>query len=428
VKRLLSVPLILVSCSQPAGPVYEGRSASAWIRDLGGSHEPPVVGNRPINAKAIDALQRIGPAAIPAGLEALTHDRWHVRAGGAHALGLYGAEARTAVPALAAAVTDEHWIVRKLAAEALAKTGDEAKAVIPVLSQNLKHQDVKIRINVAYALAGIDPASGPAFQVLTEELQYVDARFRDAVGGWGENYQKYTRVMEVQKNGQRFLNHENEVRTLAAYTLGALGPAAHRALPELILALRDTNSTAAAYALGQVGSAAAPAIPTLVDRLDAMSGRRGWDEYFFSNASYSVGQIGFEATHLPKLLRILQIPEPRYGQIVNAFAGAPSEAVPELVALLRAKDSDLASRAASALGRMGSRAKPAVPVLVEELEKNRGVRMSAASALAEIGDPDERAIAVLRQLLTDDEQRVRSAAEDALRVLDLMRAGSQPSR
>ena len=74
-----------------------------------------------------------------------------------------------------------------------------------------------------------------------------------------------------------------------------------------------------------------------------------------------------------------------------------------------------------ALGKMGSRARPAVPALVEELEKNRGVRMSAASALAGIGVTDERAIAVLRQLLTDDEERVRSAAEDALRVLDLKR-------
>ena len=312
---LLSVLLTLTSCSQSAGPVYEGRSASAWIRDLGNSHEPPVVGNRPIDAKAIDALQRIGPAAIPAGLEALTHDRWQVRAGGAHALGLYGTESRTAVPALAAAVTDEHWIVRKVAAEALAETGDEAKAVIPVLSQNLKHQDVKIRINVAYALARIDPTSGPAFQVLTEALQYVDAAFRDAVGGWGENYQRYTRAMEVQKNGQRFLNHENEVRTLAAYTLGALGPAAHRAVPELIVAIRDTNYDA--QELQPTHSVRwdpplPPRFPHWSIGSTPMAGQRGWNEYFFSAASYSVGQIGFEAIHLPKILRILQIPEQRY--------------------------------------------------------------------------------------------------------------------
>ena len=380
-----------------------------------------------IDAKAIEALQKIGPPAIPSALKALTHDRWQVRAGAAHALGLYGPEATRAVPALAAAVTDSHGSVRRLAADALAQIGAEAKTAIPVLQQGLTHQNVRIRISVAYALARTDPGSDPAYQALVEALQYVDRPFWNAIGGWQE---KYARADEVQKNGRRYLNDERAVRALAAQTLGELGPAASRTLPALIMSLGSGNSEAAAFAIGRLGPAGAPAVPALIEQLLILQTPRGWNEYAFSRICWALGQIGYDATHLNPILQVLKTTgEQRYFAIADAFTGAPVDAVPELIGLLAADDPMVASRAAYALGKMGARAKSAVPALVDALRQNRTyVQTAAAVGLRGVGVADRRVISALRDRLGDDDQAVRSAAANALWVLDPRQRPDRPSR
>ena len=273
---------------------------------------------RRLDGKAIDALQKIGPAAIPAGLNALAHDRWQFRAGESHALGLYGAEAKAAVPALAAAVTDPRTsIVRRLAADALALTGTAAKTAIPVLSRGLTNtEDVRIRISVAYALARTDPESEPAYQLLVEALQYVDQAFWDGVGGWQE---KYTRSMEVQKNGQRFFDQEHDVRALAARTLGALGPPASRTLPALIASLRNGNAEAAAFALGRLGPAGAPAVPVLIEQLVVLQAQR-WNEYAFRRFAGRSDRSATTRNTCRRCCQILKIPgDQRYSPIADAL-------------------------------------------------------------------------------------------------------------
>ncbi len=255
--------LVLASCSLPSGldePYYELRPATHWIKELGASHlyHYGFFGTQDRSRRSIEALQKMGPAAVPACLRALDDKRWHVRAGAAHALALYGADAREAVAALAAAVMDPDPTVRQLATDALATIGAEAMAAIPLLSQGLAHHDPMIRISVAYALVRLDPSNDAAVQVLIEGVQYVDVEFRDALQrSWGADWQKYMNAMEIKTSaGQRIMNHEEQVRQYAARWLGQLGPTARRALPELIAALSSPYARvrmAAADALTGIG-------------------------------------------------------------------------------------------------------------------------------------------------------------------------------
>ena len=261
---LWSLALVLASCSLPSGPdepYYELRPATYWIKQLGVSESwrySAFFREQPIRRKSIEALMKMGPAAVPACLRALKDGDWRVRTGATLALALYGDGAREAAPALAGAVMDPDPTVRRLAIEALVKTGAAPTSVVPILRQGLSHQDPMIRDSAACAIAGFDPGDEAAFQTLIDGLRYVDVVFRDALQRFpATGRERPEQIMEIQtRTGQRILNHEDEVREDAAHCLGQLGPAAKRSLPHVIAALDSPYADvrgAAADALGKIG-------------------------------------------------------------------------------------------------------------------------------------------------------------------------------
>jgi HEAT repeat protein len=352
-----AIAIVLVACSLPSGldePYHKLRPATYWIKELGRSHIPNEIWGRSSPAPPIEALRRMGPAAVPACIRALAHRQWHVRAGAAHALSLYGPAARDAVPALAVAVCDREDDVRSLAVDALAEIGADARTAVPSISQRLTDEAIGTRIAAAYALARIDPPNDAAVEVLIEGLGYVDVAFREALRRHaGADWQKRGNVMEIQtRDGQRILNHEDGVRNSAALALGRVGPSASRAIPALTTALGDEHSGVqhdAIDALGRMGPAARSAVPALIDAL--ASGNS-------SGAALALGRIGFDPTDLPLLLRALKNPD------------------------------------------------------------NSRLRAAAARVLGEIQMKDENVVTSLRMLLEDEDPAVREAARTALRTLD----------
>lgn len=75
----------------------------------------------PVRGGAMDALSRIGPAAVPALVAALRGDNKWTREGAAIALGDIGAAAKDGVEALQACRDDEELVVVQAAQEALKK-------------------------------------------------------------------------------------------------------------------------------------------------------------------------------------------------------------------------------------------------------------------------------------------------------------------
>ncbi len=96
-------------------------------------------------SKAAEVLGILGGReALPALLEALGDDAWHVRAAVAKGLGELGANgeehaSREAIPALLQALNDDGWMVRSAAAEALGTLGgeDAEVALLEVLSDDV---------------------------------------------------------------------------------------------------------------------------------------------------------------------------------------------------------------------------------------------------------------------------------------------------
>lgn len=170
------------------------------------------------------------------------------------------------------------------------------------------------------------------------------------------------------------LNGPNrEMRVCAAEALGAIGPAARAAVPDLIRALTAGHDNSdppvlrrhAIRALGQIGADARLVVPVLNDLLDKV--RQNDDP------------IGFAQV----LIRALdRLDAPPVEWLANR--------------LLRDGD----ERAADELARLGPRARPAVARLRPALKDRRPqVRVAAAAVLARIGPPDREVIPVLIEAL-----------------------------
>ncbi|MCI0462128.1 MAG: HEAT repeat domain-containing protein [Gemmataceae bacterium] len=117
---------------------------------------------------AVDALQVIGPSAVPELLRTLKHNNPEVRWRAAWCLGAYPNEAKAITPALIAATKDEHAIVRGIAASMLGRMKTEAAKAVPVLIGLLRDSQANVRRRAALALGHLGPAAREAVPVLRE--------------------------------------------------------------------------------------------------------------------------------------------------------------------------------------------------------------------------------------------------------------------
>lgn len=94
---------------------------------------------------------------------------------------------------------------------------------------------------------------------------------------------------------------------------------------------------------------------------------------------------------------------------------APAEGLDALVEELRSPDARTRRLAAEEIGKLGAKAKPAVPALTTALtDTDDGVRANAAGALWATGSAAKEAIPALVKALKDRNQDVRLSAAGAL--------------
>ncbi len=157
---------------------------------------------------ALDALAKIdpAPATISLLIKALKDKESHVRASAARGLLHMGPPAQAAIDPLIAALQDEDSRVRSSAACALGTIGPKARSALSSLMETLKDPITEVYNSAACALARIDREK-TAFMV--------------------------DRLLAALKD------KEADVRENAALSLGAIGPLAKAALPQLVEALKD---------------------------------------------------------------------------------------------------------------------------------------------------------------------------------------------
>ena len=178
--------------------------------------------------------------------------------------------------------------------------------------------------------------------------------------------------------------------------LGAIGPAAKAAVPDLVAALADADevcSTEAAVALAAIGAEAAAAVPDLRKLLD--DGVPAGTRY---TAAYALGQIGPAAkAALPRLLELSKSNDEILAtvavwaalKIEPADADLVETAIPLLRRAIRGDRDMVRLEAAVALGDIGKPAATAIPILelVSEEDPLPAVRAAAAEALRKIRTP-----------------------------------------
>ena len=188
------------------------------------------------------------------------------------------------------------------------------------------------------------------------------------------------------------LDSDNERERLnAAYRLGRVGPAAVPSLKQALHGPSDAIRNYAGYALSLTGGTA---VPTLIDALQATN------DSVRGTAAYTLADMGKTAQEaIPALTRAAQDASEWVRRHATEGLGLIGQQVSdemdlsETVQVLTSGLHDdyywIRDNAARALAKLGTRAEPAIPTLVAQLEdENRYVRFHAALALKQIQTPE----------------------------------------
>lgn len=337
--------------------------------------------------RAVAALVRHGAAAVPGLASAIKDGDQSGKETAAWALARIaakvGEQARAAVPALGTALRSKDGI---LAAEAGRALGAIGAAAVPELVEALKDGDPAARLHAARAVAKIGPAakatSGPLLDVL-----------------------KKSRAMP-------------QVQDACMDALGALGPAAKTAVPEL-LKLGEARRKALdlprlLVALGRIGPSAKEAVPFLTDVLDKEA-----SPALKYHALIALARIDPSNRHIGAVL-VQEIGTPGMPKLslLEALAqgGKLDKVGLKVVAeMMRDKDAGVRLYAATLVGRAEPNNAAVVSVLIESLqEKDAALRLAAARTLGEIRPRDPAVANALRERASDRDPAVRAAAAAAL--------------
>ncbi len=131
---------------------------------------------------SVEAEKPSQPATIstttaPAGVSLSLYRSWGVKETAVDALGRIG---EAAVPQLIAALSDADPRVRAQAGRALARIGPPAKEAVPILTQRLDDPDEDVRQAAARALGQIGPAAADAVPALVSLIESTDGRAAEA--------------------------------------------------------------------------------------------------------------------------------------------------------------------------------------------------------------------------------------------------------
>ncbi len=377
----------------------------------------------PLRIAAMQALGMFGPkaaAAVPEFTRILRDDQdprvfWYTAA----AVTELGPEAKAAVPPLIAALrtkvaatgatvgyityggvgmSKEDGPVRLAAAVALGKIGADAREAVPELTRALADTDPRVRGEAAAALGAIGPKAAAAVPELArmavgEEEDLLADLVAKALGEIGAP--AVPALISMVRTGKP------KVRVRAMTAIGAIGPKADAALPELSLAIDDRDEeirTAAAEALGAVGSGPKERA-AILPLLEALKDE---DRIVREQAAKALSQIGARTEEaIPGLIDAMK-----------------KTAVPALLESLKDEDPVVRQHAAGALGKIGASTDRVVPALIQApRDPDRLARFRAVAALEAIGPSAAASLDDLVRLRGDPDEEVRRAAEAAIKAI-----------
>lgn len=255
-----------VACRPDVG--YAGRSSGEWISELSSSdpksriHAADVLGKileiEPQSHDVVDALSR-----------ALRDTSDEVRLAAATALTREGVDILGALGGFHAILHDSaHAQVRAMMALIVGSLGSRrGKLLIPALREALHDADAEVRATAVESLGMVGQGRNELQMEIAELSSDAAPRVRLQVVQAMLNLRADS-ALTLAVVRPALDDSVTYIRSAAAYTLGALGPAAAAALSNLIRLLHDPEPSvrlAAAFAIGAIGPAARAALPRLAE-------------------------------------------------------------------------------------------------------------------------------------------------------------------
>ncbi len=226
----------------------------------------------------------------------------------------------------------------------------------------------------------------------------------------------------------------NELQAEAVYGYAVLGPAAKSAVPDLARLLTSDDlwtREAAAYRLGLIGEAGAGAVPDLARYLDAIVGRAqknsggDWDAEVRC-AMFALGEIGPAArSAVPRIATLAGTNVWAKAALINITGSGLDAAIEPL--------KDVSNRtnwlfATFVVRSLGSRAAPAVPWLIADLQQNdEQIQGHVFEALGEIHAHPEQCIPALLPFLRSTNNSIRLRSLETISVFGGSAAPWAPS-
>ena len=213
---------------------------------------------------------------------------------------------------------------------------------------------------------------------------------------------------------QQLRDKDATIRQVAASNLGRIGMTAVDAIPELLTLLKDENELvrlSAITALGQINAKPDSTVPALLNIL-----KQGQEEELRSAAAISLSQMGSPA--IQELIKGLTDRKTAIrinsASALGQMGTIAKPSVSKLIQLIKI-DPALQQQAIESLGQIGTEAEAAIPSLVESLQHpNWQIRSSAAQSLGSIGYPSKSAIPALVKTLNDPDAVVRQRSAFAI--------------
>ena len=332
--------------------------------------------------RAAFALGKIGPSAVDGLIKSLQSRSSSTRAAAALALGWMEEKPLPAISELAWAISDSDADVRTNSADALVKIGDAAKAdVLAALKESDDTEFPEVAIELLGRLGNPSPEAMERIQSALKSnhdesrAAAVSALFM--VNGAQQNGAKQNGDKQNIDLLRQALTDESEiVRDVALVELrrGKLQNASVLPVLQKLLANEksDTAKTAA-RALGAIGPAAKSAVPDLIDQLiyDSQA------ESEFARAIVRIGPSSVRA-----LLGADGKGESGDQQIAVCLAKIGPRAMPELIAALKDHSDNIRFRAINSLGQMAELSSDGFDALAQQLpDSNPEIRAAAAQAI-----------------------------------------------
>jgi HEAT repeat protein len=242
------------------------------------------------------ALANLGDGVLPALTKALADQAPARRRVSASALAAMGVRAAPASEALAKALAHDDPATRQLAARALGKIGPDAKATVPSLEKTLTDKVPAVRIEAALS-TWLIMQDAKHVGVLIKTLGDESANVRDSA----------CQALAVMKAGAKDavdpvakLLDDKDLRVRAVMTLGAIGPPARKALPDLKKLMQDKDGETqlhAAFAVWQISGQAKESLAVLEKTLAT--------EAHYTQTIIVLGEMrGAAASILPTLVNL----------------------------------------------------------------------------------------------------------------------------